>query len=96
MSALKLNAVDLHKSIDTKAGVITILDGLNLKVEANQSVAIVGQSGCGKSTLLSLLAGLDLPQCGQIQINGQEITGLTEDQRAQFRANKTGFVFQSF
>ena len=57
MRALKLNAVDLHKSIDTKAGVITILDGLNLEVEANQSVAIVGQSGCGKSTLLSLLAG---------------------------------------
>jgi putative ABC transport system ATP-binding protein len=96
MSTLKLNAVNLHKRIDTKAGIITIIDGLNLKVENNQSVAIVGQSGCGKSTLLSLLAGLDLPQQGQIQINGQEITDLTEDQRAQFRANKTGFVFQSF
>jgi putative ABC transport system ATP-binding protein len=96
MKALKLNAVNLHKSIDTKAGVITILDGLNLEVEDNQSVAIVGQSGCGKSTLLSLLAGLDLPKRGQIQINGQEITALTEDQRAQFRANRTGFVFQSF
>lgn len=91
-----LNVQNLHRKINSQAGVINILNGINLKVERAESVAIVGQSGSGKSTLLSLLAGLDVPQKGRILINGHDISCLNEDQRAQFRANKTGFVFQSF
>ena len=91
-----LNVTNLYKSINSQVGTINILNGVNLQIDTNESVAIIGQSGSGKSTLLSLLAGLDLPQKGSIQISGQEITDLNEDQRAQFRALKTGFVFQSF
>ncbi len=56
----------------------------------------MGESGSGKSTLLAALAGLDLPQTGSIKINSQEITTMTEDQRAALRASMAGFVFQSF
>ena len=91
-----LKANNVHKSIDSHNGKIKILQGLDLQVEKFQSVAIVGKSGSGKSTLLSLLAGLDLPQKGQIYMNDQEISALSADQRAEIRAAKTGFVFQSF
>ena len=96
MKTILLKANNIYKSIDSQNGVISILKGVNLQVHKAESVAIVGQSGSGKSTLLSLLAGLDLPQKGEIHISGQEISCLNEDQRAQVRANKTGFVFQSF
>ena len=96
MKTILLKANNIYKSIDSQNGVISILEGVNLQVHKAESVAIVGQSGSGKSTLLSLLAGLDLPQKGEIHISGQEISCLNEDQRAQVRANKTGFVFQSF
>jgi len=91
-----LNAINLHKHFSTGKDKIQILTGVNLQLQAGKSVAIVGESGSGKSTLLGLLAGLDLPQQGQIQINGTEITSLDEDQRAQLRARTAGFVFQSF
>ncbi len=87
---------NLHKSVKNHNATIHILKGLNLTIKTNESVAIVGKSGSGKSTLLNLLAGLDVPQQGSVNILGQNITQLNEDQRAQFRANKTGFVFQSF
>lgn len=96
MSNCILNAQGLHRRVTTPEGQLTILNGVDLTVKRGQSVAILGESGSGKSTLLGLLAGLDLPQQGEIYINGQEITRLEEDQRAALRANKTGFVFQSF
>ena len=96
MNQDNIKVTNLHKHIDNKQTTINILNGLNLNVAAHESIAILGKSGSGKSTLLNILAGLDLPQQGQVEIFGQDITKLNEDQRAHFRANKTGFVFQSF
>jgi len=75
---------------------LTILDRVSLDVRHGESIAIVGASGAGKSTLLGLLAGLDVPSEGEIWLGGVEITAMDEDGRAALRANKVGFVFQSF
>lgn len=75
---------------------IQILKGLNLTIKVGQQVAIIGSSGSGKSTLLSLLAGLDIPTRGTIQINDRPFSQLDEDGRATVRAATMGFVFQSF
>jgi putative ABC transport system ATP-binding protein len=75
---------------------IRILQGLNLSISACEQVAIVGNSGSGKSTLLSLLAGLDVPTSGSVQIKNNPFSSLDEDGRAAIRAKSMGFVFQSF
>ena len=69
---------------------------VSLEIGAGESVAIVGASGAGKSTLLALLAGLDTPSSGQVWLAGQDLTRLDEDGRARLRAQRVGFVFQSF
>ncbi len=96
MKSTVLQAQDIHRTVTTPEGPLHILKGADLTVQSGQSVAILGQSGSGKSTLLGLLAGLDLPQQGQVHLNGQEITAMNEDDRAAVRATDTGFVFQSF
>ena len=73
-----------------------ILRGIDLFVPRSQFVAILGASGSGKSTLLGLIAGLDSPSAGQIFLDGDEITNLTEDRLAVLRGRKVGFVFQSY
>ena len=78
------------------AEALTILSGLELQIQAGESVAIVGASGSGKTTLLSLLAGLDLPTEGSIRLAGETLEDKDEDQRAALRAGRVGFVFQSF
>ncbi len=75
---------------------LTVLQDINLSIEPQGFVAIVGPSGSGKTTLLGLLAGLDHPSAGTVTLDGQNIALLTEDQRARFRAERVGFVFQSF
>ena len=78
------------------AEALTILSGLELQIQAGESVAIVGASGSGKTTLLSLLAGLDTPTEGSIRLAGETLEDKDEDQRAALRAGRVGFVFQSF
>lgn len=73
-----------------------ILQTINLSFSAASTNAIVGASGSGKTTLLGLLAGLDVPSHGKIIFEGQDITALTEDERARLRAGKVAFIFQSF
>jgi putative ABC transport system ATP-binding protein len=75
---------------------LTIVDDVSLEIDAGESVAVVGPSGAGKSTLLALLAGLDLPTQGRVLLEGQDLTALDEDGRARLRAQRVGFVFQSF
>ena len=75
---------------------LTILDGVELEVPQGQSVAIVGRSGSGKTTLLSMLAGLDRPTRGSVELAGTDLGPLDEDGRARLRAGRVGFVFQSF
>ncbi len=86
----------LKKSIRNGTRTVEILKGIDLIVQAGEFVAIMGASGSGKSTLLGLLAGLDTPTEGQVLLDGTEITHLEEDQLAQVRGQKIGFVFQSY
>jgi putative ABC transport system ATP-binding protein len=75
---------------------LEVLKGIDLTVRTGEVLAIEGPSGSGKSTLLGLLAGFDSPTSGSIRIDGEEITGLDEDQLAILRGRKLGFVFQSY
>ena len=85
-------------NMQLKAGghIVSILKGLNFDIPQKQMVAIIGPSGSGKSTLLGLLAGLDKPTSGSIQLNGHEITSWSEFQLAHFRRQNIGYIFQSF
>lgn len=87
---------EVFTTVNNHENQISILQGLNLTIQTGEQVAIVGSSGSGKSTLLSLLAGLDVPTKGIVQIEQQIFSSLSEDGRALVRANKMGFVFQSF
>lgn len=75
---------------------LSVLDNISVQIPYNTSVAITGASGSGKTTLLGLLAGLDSPSVGKIQLLGKEISAFNEDQRAALRLGNVGFVFQSF
>ncbi len=75
---------------------LRVLDSVDLTVAEQDFVAIVGPSGSGKTTLLGLLAGLDEPTAGRVSLAGHDLSLLTEDERAVFRANNVGFVFQTF
>jgi putative ABC transport system ATP-binding protein len=86
----------VSKTVESGGRPLTILHTLDYTISSGQFVAIVGPSGSGKSTLLGLLAGLDAPSTGSIQIDGVDITTLTEDGLARLRGEKIGFVFQFF
>lgn len=86
----------LTKQVSTGEEKLTILQDINLEVNAGEAVAIVGVSGSGKSTLLGLLAGLDIPTSGKVHLDGTDIFTLDEDSRAALRGKLLGFVFQSF
>ncbi|WP_421192381.1 ABC transporter ATP-binding protein [Aeromonas jandaei] len=86
----------LGKSVSLGQESLTILEGIDLQVNSGETVALVGASGSGKSTLLGLLAGLDLPSLGSIEILGKSLGELDEEGRARLRAEQIGFVFQSF
>jgi putative ABC transport system ATP-binding protein len=91
-----LQAVKLCKQVSSPEGPLTIVDEVTLEIASGESVAVTGPSGAGKSTLLALLAGLDLPTSGRVLLEGQDLTQLDEDGRARLRAQRVGFVFQSF
>ena len=91
-----IQASELGKQVKSGDRALNILSDVSLQIPAGSAVAIVGASGSGKSTLLGLLAGLDLPTTGSATLLGQLLNNLDEDQRAQLRAGRVGFVFQSF
>jgi putative ABC transport system ATP-binding protein len=91
-----LKADNLTKQVNSPEGLLTIVRDVSFEIAAGEPVAIVGASGAGKSTLLALLAGLDTPTSGKVWLAGTDLTGLDEDGRARLRAQRVGFVFQSF
>jgi putative ABC transport system ATP-binding protein len=91
-----LEARDLCKQVSSPEGTLAIVQQVTFQVRAGESAAIVGASGAGKSTLLALLAGLDTPTSGTVLLDGVDLTALDEDGRARLRAERVGFVFQSF
>jgi putative ABC transport system ATP-binding protein len=86
----------LTKQVQDSSGTLTILHEIDFALQPKESAAIVGASGSGKSTLLSIIAGLDTPSSGTVRLAGTDIFRLDEDARAALRAQKVGFVFQSF
>ena len=91
-----LSCSALRKEVSSPEGLLPILDGIDLHVAQGEAVAIIGPSGSGKTTLLALLAGLDDPSQGSVEMFGQPLAGLDEDARAGLRAGRVGFVFQDF
>ena len=91
-----LRARAVNKTVPTAEGDLCILDDVDFQAAAGESVAVVGASGSGKTTLLGILAGLDLPSAGDVWLDGDEITALSEEQRARVRGRCIGFVFQTF
>ncbi len=86
----------VYKSVTDSTGTLDILRDIDFTLAPRETVAIVGASGSGKSTLLSLIAGLDTPTRGTVRLAGQDLFAMDEDARAELRAQKIGFVFQSF
>ncbi len=86
----------VSKSVTDSTGTLDILRDVDFTLAPQETVAIVGASGSGKSTLLSIIAGLDTPTRGTVRLAGQDLFALDEDARAELRAQKIGFVFQSF
>ena len=91
-----IRATGLRKVVQSGDRDLIILDRLDLMVPAGEIVCVRGPSGSGKSTLLGLLAGLDQPTEGVVEVAGTDLTGLDEERLAQFRSRNIGFVFQSF
>jgi ABC-type lipoprotein export system ATPase subunit len=86
----------LRKEHGREASLVRAVDGVNLEVAPGETVAIMGPSGCGKSTLLYLLGGLDRPTSGEIWLDGQDLSRLSERALARLRRQAIGFVFQAF
>ena len=91
-----LSARGIGKTVKSGDSDLVILREIDLSVTAGEAVAIVGASGSGKSTLLAILAGLDTPTAGKVDVDGADLFALDEDQRAELRGRCVGFVFQSF
>lgn len=87
---------NVSKVVTSGSEQLTILHALDLHIKRGQFVSVIGPSGSGKSTLLGLIAGLDSPTSGQILLDGQDITRMSEDELAEYRGRLLGFIFQSF
>ena len=94
MTAATVRAESLGKTYGSGAGAVRVFSGLSLELFRGDFTAITGPSGCGKSTLLHLLAGIDLPTEGRVEIDGTELSALDPRRRARFRNQRIGFVFQ--
>jgi putative ABC transport system ATP-binding protein len=87
---------DLTKTYVMGEEIVTALDGVSLSISRGESIAIIGPSGSGKSTLMNILGGLDRPSRGRYRFEGDEVAHFSDDQLADFRNRRIGFVFQSF
>ena len=96
MPEAMLHCRSLSRTYRSGSRDIVVLKDITFSLEPGGFLAILGPSGSGKTTLLGLLAGLDRPSGGEVYLDGESLRGLNEDQRARLRAEKIGFVFQSF
>ena len=87
---------DVMLSLPAASGLVEILKGITLKVNARESVGLVGPSGSGKSSLLMIMGGLERATAGKVMVDGQDLSAMDEDQLALFRRDRMGVVFQSF
>lgn len=87
---------NIHLELESDAGKVKILNGIDLSVPAGTTASVTGPSGSGKTTLLMILGGLEKPTSGRVRLAGQDITGLSEDALASFRRDHVGIVFQNF
>ena len=91
-----LELQDIHLNYKTESNAVEVIRGVSLKINSNESVAIVGKSGSGKTSLIMLIAGLECPNSGKIIFEGEDISQYSEDRLADIRKRKIGIVFQSF
>jgi putative ABC transport system ATP-binding protein len=91
-----LSVRNLTKTYRTAGEVVAVLRGVDLELAAGERVALTGESGSGKSTLLHLIAGLDAADDGEIRLNGEDVSGLSDAGRAALRRDRLGLVFQQF
>lgn len=91
-----LKTVDLKKIYGHGETEVRALDGVNLEVEKGEFAAVVGTSGSGKSTMLHMIGGLDVPTSGQVFVDGQELSRMTDEELTVFRRRNIGFVFQQY
>lgn len=91
-----LTAKSVHKSFETADGIYPVLRGVDLTLNCGETLALTGESGSGKSTLLHLIGGLDVPDKGQIIVDGTDIAALDDTGRAAIRRGVVGVVFQQF
>ncbi|MCW8996474.1 MAG: ATP-binding cassette domain-containing protein, partial [Psychromonas sp.] len=96
MSESIIKASSVSKFVISNGIKLSILKDISFSVSCGETIAIIGTSGAGKSTLMTLLAGLDLPSAGEIELLGQTLSQLDEEQRALLRSQSIGFVFQNF
>ena len=87
---------NVTKTVQSGVEDLTILDDVSLEIPDGQFISVTGASGSGKSTLLGLIAGLDAPSSGEILVDNANVTTMSEDELAELRSNKIGFIFQSF
>jgi putative ABC transport system ATP-binding protein len=91
-----VTASDLHRTYGTGEAEVRALDGVDVAIDERRFVAVMGPSGSGKSTLMHVLAGLDRPTSGTVEIAGTEVTGLDDKALTVLRRDKVGFIFQAF
>lgn len=91
-----LTVKNLHKAYGKGEGQVKALNGIDLTIEKGKFTAIIGASGSGKTTLLNMMGGLDIPDEGEVIVDGVNLSGLREKELAVFRRNKVGFVYQNF
>ena len=96
MLSSMISVSHVSKSVSDVSGPLSILRDIDFSVGVGETVAVLGASGSGKSTLLSIMAGLDTPSLGRVELAGQDIFEMSEDERAAWRGNHLGFVFQNF
>jgi putative ABC transport system ATP-binding protein len=91
-----LNLKDVHLTLNSRAGAVKILRGINVQATGGQAIGIVGPSGSGKTSLLMVIAGLETVTSGQISVDGVDLNGKSEEALAKFRRENIGIIFQSF